>query len=91
LTIYRQVWNCSGGLEATMSNVSVRSDIAGLVSRIEVAAGAEVATGDTLLVIESMKMEIPVEAPRAGRVEIIHVGEGAQVEEDQLLVTLVAS
>jgi biotin carboxyl carrier protein len=66
----------------------VRSEIAGSVWKIEVAEGQSVAEGDVLIVLESMKMEIPVEAPAAGVVQAVHVAEGQPVKEDQALITL---
>jgi biotin carboxyl carrier protein len=66
----------------------VRSEIAGSVWKIEVSLGQSVAEGDVLLILESMKMEIPVEAPSSGVVEALHVAESEAVKEDQLLVTL---
>jgi len=66
----------------------VRSEIAGSVWKIEVSVGQSVAEGDVLIILESMKMEIPVEAPSAGVVEVLHVTESEAVKEDQLLVTL---
>jgi biotin carboxyl carrier protein len=71
-----------------MPEIEVPSDISGRVYRIEVAVGASVATGDTLMVLESMKMEIPVEAPRAGRVARILVTEADDVVEGQALAIL---
>ncbi len=68
--------------------MDVRSDIAGTVWKIEVAEGAEVAADDVLIILESMKMEVPVNAPAAGRVRSIAVGEGSTVQEDDLLVVL---
>ncbi len=66
----------------------VRSEISGSVWKIEVAVGAKVAVGDTLLILESMKMEIPVEAEIAGVVEAIHVADGDPVKEGQTLMVL---
>lgn len=62
--------------------------ITGTVFRIEVAVGTEVSLGDELVILESMKMEMPVESPAAGRVSEIRVAEGESVEEDQVLLTL---
>jgi len=62
--------------------------VTGTVWKIETKEGASVAEGDTLFVLESMKMEIPVEATEAGRVKQIHVAEGAAVEEGAALATL---
>jgi biotin carboxyl carrier protein len=59
----------------------VRSEVAGNVWKIAVAVGQAVAVGDVLVIIESMKMEIPVEAPAAGTVRAIRVAEGEAVAE----------
>ena len=68
--------------------MEVRSDIYAVVSKIEVAVGAEVAADDVLMILESMKMEVPVPAPTAGRVRSILVAEGATVQEDDVLLML---
>ncbi|MFQ5698280.1 MAG: acetyl-CoA carboxylase biotin carboxyl carrier protein subunit [Myxococcota bacterium] len=66
----------------------VCAHITGTVFRIQVAVGANVASGDELVILESMKMEMPVEAPEAGRVSEIRVEAGESVEEDQVLLLL---
>ncbi len=66
----------------------VEAHITGTIFQIEVEAGARVAEGDVLVVIESMKMEMPVEAPCGGRVAEIRVEVGQSVEEGQVLVVL---
>jgi acetyl-CoA carboxylase biotin carboxyl carrier protein len=71
-----------------MSVQKVLSPLTGAVWKIEVQPGAEVAEGDVLMVLESMKMEIPVEAPHAGIVNELNVKEGEAVQEDQLLASL---
>jgi acetyl-CoA carboxylase biotin carboxyl carrier protein len=68
--------------------VDVKSDIYAVVSEIHVSPGAEVAVDDILMTLESMKMEIPVTAPAAGRVRSIAVTEGSDVQEDDLLLVL---
>jgi biotin carboxyl carrier protein len=68
--------------------MEVKSEIYAIVSKIEVAVGAEVAADDVLMILESMKMEVPVPAPAAGRVRSIAVAEGDSVQEDDLLVVL---
>jgi len=67
---------------------SVNAHITGTVWKIEVKAGDQVAEGQVCVIIESMKMEMPVEAPRAGAVETVHVNEGQSVSEGDVLVTL---
>lgn len=68
--------------------IDIESQIMGSVWKIETSVGAEVEEEDVLLIIESMKMEIPVEAPEAGRVAEIRVQEGQSVEEGDVLVVL---
>lgn len=50
-----------------MANIDVESEVQGNVWKVEVSVGDQVAQGDVLIILESMKMEIPVEAPVAGR------------------------
>ena len=66
----------------------VAAHITGTVWKIECAIGDVVAEGDTVVVLESMKMEMPVEAEDAGIVRSIHVEEGQAVREGEPLVTL---
>ena len=66
-----------------MAAVPVLSEIPGTVFKIEVKVGDEVAEDDPVVILESMKMEIPVGAPQAGRVAEILVEEGEAVEEGQ--------
>jgi biotin carboxyl carrier protein len=68
--------------------IDVESQIMGNVWKIETSVGAQVEEEDVLLIVESMKMEIPVEAPEAGRVSEIRVQEGQSVEEGDVLVVL---
>ena len=71
-----------------MATVHVCCEIAGKVVRIEAHSGARVAADDTLLLIECMKMEIPVPAPCAGVLEALHVAQGDQVKEGQHVATI---
>jgi acetyl-CoA carboxylase biotin carboxyl carrier protein len=67
---------------------SVNAHITGTVWKIEVKEGDQVAEGQVCVILESMKMEMPVEAPQAGKVEKVHVAEGQAVSEGDALVTL---
>jgi acetyl-CoA carboxylase biotin carboxyl carrier protein len=67
---------------------TVNAHITGTVWKVEVKAGEAVAEGQVCVILESMKMEMPVEAPQAGKVETIHVKEGQPVNEGDVLVTL---
>jgi urea carboxylase len=69
--------------------VSVATQVAGNVWRVPVEAGQHVAAGDTLVIVESMKMEIPVTAPVAGTVLRLFCREGAQVAAGQDLLVVV--
>jgi acetyl-CoA carboxylase biotin carboxyl carrier protein len=66
----------------------VAAHITGVVWKIECAVGDEVAEGDTVVVLESMKMEMPVEAEEAGTVTEICCSEGQAVHEGDTLVVL---
>ncbi|MFI4976172.1 MAG: acetyl-CoA carboxylase biotin carboxyl carrier protein subunit [Caulobacterales bacterium] len=68
--------------------MDVTSEIDATVLKIGVAVGAEVAADDVLMILESMKMEIEVTAPVAGRVRSISVAEGSSVLEGDVLVAL---
>ena len=69
-------------------SIEVESQITGSVWKIEKAVGDVIEEEDVLLIIESMKMEIPVEAPEGGRISEIRVAEGQAVEEGDVLVVL---
>ena len=68
--------------------MDVKSEIDAIVWKIEVAEGSHVAADEVLIILESMKMEVPVNAPAAGRVRSITVAEGETVQEDDVLVVL---
>lgn len=71
-----------------MAETRVRTELSGTVWRLEVSPGDRVAAGDTLLLLESMKMEIPVVAPRGGVVTSILVAEQQLVTEGDVLLVL---
>ena len=66
----------------------VEAHITGTVWKIEVAVGDSVDEGDTVVILESMKMEMPVEAEDPGVVSEIRVEEGQSVSEGDTLVVL---
>ena len=66
----------------------IEAHITGTVWKIEVGVGDSVAEGDTVAILESMKMEMPVEAEESGVVEKILVTEGQGVKEGEVLVEL---
>ena len=66
----------------------VEAQIAGNVWKIEKALGDSVDEEEVILIIESMKMEIPVEAPCSGRVAELRVDEGDAIEEGAILAVI---
>jgi len=68
-----------------MTQRTINSEIHGTVWKIEASVGDQLEEDDTIIVLESMKMEIPVEAPVSGRVTEILVAEGDLVTEGQPL------
>jgi acetyl-CoA carboxylase biotin carboxyl carrier protein len=67
---------------------NVKAHITGVVFQITTKPGDPVAAGDAVIVLESMKMEIPVESPRAGTVREIKVAEGQTVQEGDTVAVL---
>jgi len=68
--------------------VEVRADMVANVWRVLVGPGDAVGEGDSLVILESMKMEIPVESPVAGRVSRVLVEEGAVVQEGDVIAVV---
>jgi len=66
----------------------IKAHITGVVFQITLKPGDRVQAGDTVIVLESMKMEIPVEAPRAGAIKEIRVREGQTVQEGAIVALL---
>lgn len=68
--------------------IEVKAGAAGKVFKIEANVGQSVQAGDAVVIIEAMKMEIPVVAPEAGTVASINVAVGDAVESGAVLATL---
>jgi len=66
----------------------IKAHITGVVFQVTTKVGDKVGAGDPVIVLESMKMEIPVEAPRAGSVKEIRVREGQTVQEGETVAVL---
>ena len=84
-TLWRVVPPTRGGKESDAHDGDVRSPMPGVVIQVCAVAGADVALGDALLVVEAMKMEHTLSAPLAGRVADIFVNHGDQVVLDQIV------
>jgi biotin carboxyl carrier protein len=71
-----------------MAIVNVKSEIAGNVWKIQTKPGDKVETEGEIMILESMKMEIPVLAPKAGTIKEIKVNEGEAIAEGQLVAVI---
>ena len=69
-------------------SVEVTASVPGKICKIEAGVGAAVKAGDTVLVLEAMKMEIPVVAPQDGTVASVNVAVGDAVESGDVLATM---
>lgn len=71
--------------------MEIRAEMTASVWKVHVEVGQKVEAEEQLLILESMKMEIPVEAPSAGTVTAVHVAPEDKVDEGAVLVELDAS
>ena len=69
-------------------DVVVTAHITGNIWKIQKQVGDAVQEGETVVILESMKMEIPVEAPAAGKVTAVHAREGEPIDEGAPLLTI---
>lgn len=73
---------------AAAGSIEVKAGAAGKVFKLEASVGQKVAKGDPVIIIEAMKMEIPVVAPEDGTVASIDVAVGDSVEAGAVMATL---
>lgn len=66
----------------------VKANMAGNLWKVNVAAGDTVAEGDVVVILESMKMEIPIEATAAGTVKEVKVNEGDFINEGDVIAVI---
>lgn len=71
-----------------MASIKIRTEVTGSVWKIEAQVGQKLAAGATIMILESMKMEIPVIAEDGGTLVELHVAEGESVDEGQVVATL---
>jgi acetyl-CoA carboxylase biotin carboxyl carrier protein len=76
------------GLGEERRVAEVRAEMVANVWKVVTTEGDQVEDGDTLVILESMKMEIPVLAEEAGTVAKLHVAEGDVVQEGDLIATI---
>ena len=71
-----------------MALFDIKAELAGLVVHLDKTVGDPVDLDESVMTLESMKMQIPVLSPRRGRLAAFHVSEGQVVQERQKLATL---
>ena len=71
-----------------MANIEVKTEVAGIVWKIVAGAGDVVSEDDAVIILESMKMEIPISAPASGTVLEILVAEGETVPEGAVVARM---
>mgnify|MGYP003407563678 CR=1 FL=1 len=78
----------AGGAVAESGEFNLKAPMPGLVVSVAVEQDQEVAKGDVLVILESMKMQNELKTPRAGRIERIRVKPGESVEQKQTLLSV---
>ena len=71
-----------------MANIEVTSEVTGNVWKIQAKVGDVLVEEDVIMILESMKMEIPVEAPVAGKLLELLVAKEASVDEGQVVAVI---
>ncbi len=71
-----------------MPSVEIRSIITGTVWKVEAPPGTKIAAGDAIVIVESMKMEVPIMSDDAGTVVDVQVAEGDPVSEGQVVAVV---
>lgn len=79
----------AGAIVPESGEISIKAPMPGLVVAIPVEIGQEIEAGQNVIILESMKMENELKAPRAGRIERINVKPRESVEQNQVLVVIV--
>jgi acetyl-CoA carboxylase biotin carboxyl carrier protein len=85
---YAQPEEYRNGRVFEMAKLEAKSEVSGFIWKIETVLGQRVVKGDTLILVESMKMEIPVVAEADGVVVEIRVEEGAAINEGNTVAVL---
>ena len=73
-----------------MAIIDVKSELAGSVRKVEAVPGTNLEEDDTIVILESMKMEIPVAAPKAGKLIEVLVKEGDTVSDEEVIARIEA-
>ncbi len=83
-----QAHHASGAAHAPVSGTEVKANLPGNVYRVDVSVGDTVAEGEVIIVLEAMKMETPVVAPKAGKILALEVEKGSVVQSGDLLAVI---
>jgi len=78
----------SGGMITDTGEMSIRAPMPGLVVAVPIEVGQEVHAGQTVIILESMKMQNELKSPRDGVVQNISVAAGQSVEQNKILITI---
>ncbi|MDZ4764283.1 MAG: biotin/lipoyl-containing protein [Chloroflexota bacterium] len=78
-----------GSLAIPSGELSIKSPMPGLIAAIPVTEGQEVKAGQTVIILESMKMQNELKTPRDGVVQRVNVQTGQSVEQNKVLITIV--
>jgi biotin carboxyl carrier protein len=78
----------TGGMNADTGEMSIKAPMPGLVVVVPVEVGQEVHAGQTVIILESMKMQNELKSPRDGMIQHINVAAGQSVEQNKILVTI---
>lgn len=81
----KQTTEASGG---SAGIITIKSPMPGVILRVPLAIGTVVSKGDTVIILESMKMENELKSPKDGVIDAIHIEQGATVEKNQSLITI---
>ena len=74
-----------------MEYFEVETPVTGTVWKISFQVGEDINQGDVIMIMEAMKMEIPVESPASGKLKELLVSEGDQVSEDDVVAIIEAA
>lgn len=78
----------TGGLPGEGGDASIKSPMPGLIVSVRVEVGEAIKAGQTVVILESMKMQNELKSPRDGIVQKVNVGPGQSVEQNKILVTI---
>jgi len=78
-----------GGIGAESGEISIKAPMPGMIVAVPVQEGQAVTAGQTVVILESMKMQNELKSPRAGTVQRVSTSAGQSVEQGKLLITIV--